>query len=113
MKKLLLTAVAIAALTIGADVMAESISGKVVATDGNQVTVRQKDGTKTTLQATPQTTYRTIKVSKHHKKKGAHQAMKEGGTYQPMVEEDDWVDIIYSPSTDSVYVIEDVIIYDD
>jgi len=113
MKKLLLAGAIALALGMGTDVLADSVSGKVVSVDGNQVTVQKKDGSQATMQVSSDTTYRKKKVAKEDKmKKGQH--IKKGETYyKPMMEEDDWVDIIYSPSTGDMLIIEDVIVYDD
>jgi len=113
MKNILLAGVGALVALFSVNASAESISGKVVSTEGDTVVVRQSDGTKMTLTATPDTTYRQKKVAKHDKMKHGRKITKGQSYYQPMVEEDDWVDIIYSPDTNSIYVIEDVVIYDD
>lgn len=113
MKKLLLAGAVVLALGAGAEVLADSVSGKVVSVDGNQVTVQKKDGTQATMQVSPDTTYRKKKIAKHDKMKKGYHVKKGEAYYKPMMEEDDWVDVIYSPSTGDVWVIEDVIVYDD
>ena len=113
MKNILLAGVGALVTLVGINAAAESISGKVVSKDGDTVVVRQNDGTKMTLQATPDTTYREKKVAKHDKMRHGKKIAKGQTYYQPMLEEDDWVDIIYSPDTNSMYIIEDVVIYDD
>ena len=113
MKKLLFVSALALVIGLGTSACAESVSGKVVSTDGNSVTVRQQDGTKTTMQVTPDTTYRKKKIAKQDKMKKGHHVKRGEAYYQPMLEEDDWVDIIYSPSTGDVMIIEDVVIYDD
>ena len=113
MKKLLLAGVIALAMGMGTDVLAESVSGKVVSVNGNNVTVRQQDGTQATMQVTSDTTYRKKKMEKHDDMKKKHHNKKGKTYYQPMMEEDDWVDIIYSPSTGNIMIIEDVIVYDD
>lgn len=112
MKKLLLLGVAIAGCVCGTNVFAESVSGKVVSTDGNTVVVQQQNGQKSTMQVTPETTYRKKKAGKD-KMKNSSADMKNQAYYTPILEEDDWVDIIYSPTADSMLIIEDVVIYDD
>ena len=41
--------------------------------------------------------------------------MKKGDTYyKPLVDEDDWVEIVYTVDPDgNIYYMEDVIVYDD
>ena len=113
MKNILLVGVSALVAFVSVNTSAESISGKVISKEGDTVVVRQSDGTKMTLTATPDTTYREKKVAKHDKMRQGKKIAKGQSYYKPMVEEDDWVDIVYSPDTNSVYVIEDVVIYDD
>lgn len=94
---------------------AETVSGRVVNQNGNVLTVQTADGTTAQMTLTDNTRYREKKTVKHHVKKGnkVHQA---GDTYyKPLVEEDDWIELTYTPAktSDAMDTIEDVIVYDD
>ncbi|MBQ7413674.1 MAG: hypothetical protein IJV07_05345 [Alphaproteobacteria bacterium] len=106
MKKLFLCGAAALALTMAMTARAETVTGKVVNTDGSQVTIEKKDGTKHTMKTTPDTTYRKKKMTRHDKK---HHGK---GHYEPMMEESDWVEIVYTPSNNEL-VIEEVTVWDD
>lgn len=106
MKKTVLFGTAALALILTATAHAETVTGKVIETDGNQVTIEKKDGTKHTLKTTSDTTYRKKKMTRHDKK---HH---EKGRYEPMLEESDWVEVIYTPSNNEL-IIEEVTIWDD
>ena len=112
MKQILLCSVMALGLMVSGTVCAETTSGHVVDTEGTIVVVQQEDGTQVKMQTTPETTYRKKKIAKHNKIQDG-QKMKKGEAYfQPMIEEDDFIEVIYSPSTGDVLIIEDVIIYD-
>ena len=112
MKKILLYSVMALGLSLSLDVCAETATGHVVETNGDSVVVQQENGQQVTMQTTPETTYRKKKVAKRNKIQNGKK-MKEGETYfQPMLEEDDFIEVIYSPSTGNVLIIEDVVIYD-
>ena len=109
MKQILLLTICL----LGANfVHAETISGEVTGVRKNTITIRAEDGEKMTLHTTDNTSYREKKVARKGKKHKGKMHSAET-YYRPMVEEDDWVDIIYSPSTGDMLIIEDVIVYDD
>ena len=93
---------------------AETVSGEVVNARKNSITIQTEDGQKMTLHTTDGTRYREKKVSrkgKMHKGK-----MYSAETYyRPMVEEDDWVEITYTPAGNDMQSaeIQEVIVYED
>ena len=102
-------------MSVALGVQAETVSGRVVNQNGNVLTVQTADGTTAQMTLTDNTRYREKKTVKHHVKKGnkVHQA---GDTYyKPLVEEDDWIELTYTPAktSDAMDTIEDVIVYDD
>jgi glycine cleavage system H lipoate-binding protein len=112
MKKILLCSVMALSLGVSVGALAETATGHVVETNGSSVTVQQENGQQVTMQTTPETTYRTKKIVKRNKIQDGKK-MKKGDTYfQPMVEEDDFIEVIYSPSSGNVLIIEDVVIHD-
>ena len=114
MKKLCLT-VAVAALFISFTVNAETAKGRVVDTDGHTITVQTQNGEHVTMALTDHTTYRKKKMMKHAKKKHGKMYKKGDSYYEPLVEEDDWIELTYTPAktSDTSAVVEDVIVYDD
>ena len=110
MKKYLMTGMMGLVLAIAVSACAETTAGKVVKTDGHSVTIRQADGTEATMKTTDTTTYRKKKVVDKHwnENKKPNQSH-----YKPIIEEDDFIEVIYNPSTGDEWVIEDVVIYDD
>ncbi len=110
---IILCGVAALALGTGTLVRAETLTGKVVAAKGNDITVQQADGTQKTLKVNDDTTYRKKKMMKKDKAK-QHKKMKRGemASYTPLVEEDDWVEVVYSPTTGDGWIVEDVTVYD-
>ena len=93
---------------------AETVSGKVTGVRKNTITLRTEDGEKMTLQTTDGTSYREKKVSRKGKMhKGKMHAAET--YYRPMVEEDDWVEITYTPATNNMQSaeIQEVVVYDD
>ncbi len=107
MKKqiLLTTLCSVLALNVGA----ETTTGTVTDMMGESITILTPAGEEMTLKATDQTTYRQKKVKKMKRKN------KEHSYFKPMVEEDDLVEITYivDPKDNTVYIIEDVVIWDD
>ena len=103
MKKLLILSMAVAALSVGLSACAETASGKVVKATGDTVTIRDANGVDHTMKTTPNTTYR---------KRTQQNMMTQKTTPQPVFVEDDYVEVIYSPSTDSELIIEDAVIYE-
>ncbi|MBR6231934.1 MAG: hypothetical protein IKQ99_02415 [Alphaproteobacteria bacterium] len=110
MKKLLLLSTA--CLLCACMSNAETISGNVVKTKNNMVTLQTEDGEKINLQTTDGTTYRKKKV---YRKGSKGKIAPASNSFQPMVEEDDWVEITYTPATNEMQnaEIQEVIIYDD
>lgn len=113
MKHLLIAGVA--ALTIAGSfaVNAETMTGKVLSRNGNQITLQQKDGTIKSLTLTDNTTYRKKKMMKKDKVKQGHTMKKGESYYQPMLDEDDWIEVVYTPTEDNDLIMEDVTVYDD
>lgn len=114
MKKLCLT-VAVVALFVAFGANAETAKGRVVSQEGNMITVQTDAGQKATMILTDDTTYRKKKMMKHAKKKHGKMYKKGDSYYKPMVEEDDWIELTYTPSktSDTSAVVEDVVVYDD
>ncbi len=113
MKKLLIAGAAALVLIGTASVQAETVQGKVLSTKGNTVTIQQKDGTIKSLTTTDNTTYRKKKMMKKNKMKHGQMLEKGKTYYEPLMEEDDWIEIVYTPTSDNEMVIEDVTVYDD
>ena len=92
---------------------AATVSGKVVDVRQNAITVKTEAGEKMTLHTTDKTGYREKKITrkgKMHKGK-----MNPAETYyRPMVEEDDWVEITYTPAKNDMQSdeVQEVIVYD-
>jgi len=114
MKKLCLT-VATAALFVAFSANAETAKGKVIDTEGNMITVQTQNGDQVTMTLTDNTTYRKKKMIKHDMKKHGKMYKKGDTYYKPMLEEDDWIELVYTPakSSETSAVVEDVIVYDD
>ena len=106
MKKILLIALCLFATTWA---NAETVSGEVVKAKKNKIIVQTNEGENVTLYTTDGTTYRQKKIHRKGKMKTA------GGYYEPMVEEDDWVEITYTPAKDGSQMaeIQEVIVYND
>lgn len=112
MKKILLCSIMALGMGLSVGCLAETATGHVVETNGASVTVQQENGQQVTMQTTPETTYRKKKIAKRNKIQDGKK-MKEGEAYfQPMVEEDDFIEVIYSPKTGDILIIEDVVIHD-
>ena len=93
---------------------AETISGEVVGVGKNAIVVLTETGEKVTLNTTDNTAYREKKIARKGKmRKG--KIYPADTYYRPMVEEDDWVEITYTPATNEMQSaeIQDVIVYDD
>lgn len=114
MKKILLTAAAVAVLC-SFTAQAETVQGKVKEVKGNTIVMETQDGSLKTFKASDNTSYKTKKIMKKDKQKHGRQ-MKKGDTYfQPMVEEDDWIELTYTPATQDLdeSEIDQVVVYDD
>ena len=93
---------------------AETVSGEVTGVRKNTITVQTDEGEKMTLHTTDNTAYREKKVSRRgSKRKGKMQSAET--YYRPMVEEDDWVEITYTPASNEMQSteIQEVIVYED
>ena len=95
-------------------VHAETLSGKVTDVGKNMLTVRTNDGEKMTFHTTDNTRYREKKITRKGKMKKGKMSSAEA-YFRPMVEEDDWVEISYTPATNEMQSaeVEEVIVYDD
>lgn len=93
---------------------AETVSGEVVNVRNNAITVRTEDGEKMTLHTTDSTGYREKKVTRRGKKHKGKMYPAET-YYRPMVEEEDWVEITYTPATNEMQSaeVQEVIVLDD
>ena len=92
---------------------AATVSGEVIKAKKDAITVRTDDGDKMTFYTTDGTTYRQKHVRKGKMHKGKRTPIET--YYEPMVEEDDWVEITYTPATNDMQSaeIQEVIVYDD
>ena len=106
MKKLLMTGILSLGLMFSLSACAETTVGKVVKTDGNHVTIEKKDGSQATMKTTDETVYRKKEKMKTASGNETHQ-------YVPILEEADIVEVIYDPKTDTEWIIEEVIIWED
>lgn len=113
-KTLLFGALALLAGASFTEAKAESMTGTVTEKNGNMITVQGKDGKEVTMQATENTKYREKKVMKKDKTKHGKKMKKSDTYYKPLVDEDDWVEIVYTVDPDgNIYYLEDVVVYDD
>lgn len=100
-------------LSITTTGQAETISGQVVQKKGNDITVKTQDGSEKSMQLNDNTTYRKKKILKHGKIHLGKKLNKGDSYYKPLLEEDDWVEIIYTPAPTEGWWIEEVTVYDD
>ena len=113
MKKILLMTTA-AVLAVAPCVRAETVSGKVTAVTPSSVTITLDNGEKVTLGLSENTTYRSKKYHHKHKVKRGGQDSAGSWHYQPMFEEDDYVEVIYSKTGEPVAAAaESVVVYED
>ena len=114
MKKILLTSCIFSGLFLGMAVCADTVSGKVVNSGKNQLTIHTEQGEKVSMNTTDNTTYRHKKMMKRHKMKKGTNADQQW-YFVPIAEEDDWIELTYDPKTKKgdMYEVQDVIIYDD
>ena len=109
MKKLLIAGITALSLSMGLSACAETASGKVVKTDGNTITIRDNNGMEHTMKTNENTTYRK-KMSGHHTTSGH---VKHKTAQKPILVEDDYVEVIYFPDSNSEWIIEDAVIYEE
>lgn len=114
MKKLCLT-LATAALFISFGANAETAKGKVIDQKGNMMTIQMENGDQMTMMTTDKTTYRKKKMVKHDMTKNGKMYPKGTTYYKPIVDEDDWIEVVYTPAqtSDTSAIVEDVVVYDD
>lgn len=112
--KQLYTFLMIGTMVCTMDVCAATIQGKVLDKTDNALIIQTQDGNKMKMHVSDQTTYRQKKEVHDNKQ---HQSSKHQSMmmYTPMVEEDDWIEVQYTPSNDELSnaVIENVVVYDD
>ena len=107
---LMATALALAILPA----KAETVMGEVISVTDNIVTVKTKDGQQMSFQTNDNTTYRKKALHKHHKKKRGMRGPSDW-TYEPIAEEDDWIEVVYDPKTGNgvAYEVDTITVYDD
>ena len=112
MKKIICLTVAALGLTI-LQAKAETVIGEVVSVTDDIITVKTKDGQQMGFQTNDNTSYRKKALHKHHKKKRGMRGPADW-TYEPIAEEDDWVEVIYDPKTGNgtVYEVDSITVYD-
>ena len=112
MKTLYLLGAALSLVVLPA--YAETMMGEVIAVEGNLVSVQTPEGQKMTFQTNDNTTYRKKAMQKRHKKKRGTRSSAEW-IYQPIAEEDDWVEVTYNPKSgnESIYEVDAITLYDD
>ncbi|MBQ4472508.1 MAG: hypothetical protein II942_04640 [Alphaproteobacteria bacterium] len=112
MKKLYLATLALGMIALPA--FAETTMGEVVGVEGDLIMVQTTTGPKLTFKTNDNTTYRKKTLKRHGKRKrGMHSP--NDWVYEPVAEEDDWVEITYNPETGngSVYEVDTITVYDD
>ena len=111
-KTICLTAIALALTAIQA--RAETVVGEVVSVTDDIITVQNKEGKQMSFQTSDNTTYRKKTLRKHHKKKRGMRGP-TGWSYEPIVEEDDWIEVVYDPKTGNgtAYEVDTITVYDD
>ena len=113
MKKILYLASVVLAVT-ALSVRAETVMGEVISVTDDIVTVKTKDGQQMSFQTNDNTTYSKKGMKKHHKKKRGMRGPTDW-TYEPIAEEDDWVEVVYNPQTGNgtAYEVDTITVYDD
>ena len=113
MKKTLCLTAAALAFTISS-VQAETVMGEVISVTDDIVTVKNKEGQQMSFKTNDNTTYRKKALHKHHKKKRGLRGP-DGWSYEPIAEEDDWVEVVYDPKTGdgTAYEVDTITVYDD
>ena len=107
---LIATAAALAILPAKAEV----VMGEVVSVTDDIITVKNQQGQQMSFQTNDNTTYRKKALHKHHKKKRGMRGPADW-TYEPIAEEDDWVEVTYTPATNDMQTaeVQEIVIYDD
>ena len=113
MKKIFyLSTAAVALITLPS--MAETVMGEVISVTDDIITVQNPEGKQMAFKTNDNTTYRKKVLHKHHKKKRGMRGPNDW-TYEPVAEEDDWVEVVYDPKTGdgTVYEVDTITVYDD
>ena len=113
MKKIVyLTATVLALSTL--PTKAETVMGEVIAVSDGIITVQNSEGKQMSFQTNDNTTYRKKELRKHHKKKRGMRTQNDW-TYEPIAEEDDWIEVVYNPQTGNgeIYEVDTITVYDD
>ena len=113
MKKTLYLAAAVLALNI-LPAHAETMMGEVISVTDDIITVQNKEGQQMSFKTNDNTNYRKKALRKHPKKKRGMRGP-DGWVYEPIAEEDDWVEVVYNPKTGqgNVYEVDTITVYDD
>ena len=111
-KTLFLTAAALAFSILSA--RAETVMGEVVSVTNDIITVQNQEGKQMSFKTNDNTTYRKKALHKHHKKKRGMRGPADW-SYEPIVEEDDWIEVVYDPKTGNgvAYEVDTITVYDD
>ena len=74
-----------------------------------------QNGSHKAFKASDKTHYKSKKLMKKDKKKNKHKMKESEAYYQPMIEEDDWIELTYTPATQDLdeSEIDQVVVYDD
>lgn len=113
MKKMFLFVAAFVALMVF-NAQAAVVQGKVQDVQGATIVLETADGAVQSYQVSDNTIYRAKKIMKEDTQKYNRQFKKGEAYFQPMVEEDDWVELTYTPNNQDLGVAEvnQVIVYD-
>lgn len=113
MKKFLYLSAAVLILSV-LPAKAETVTGEVITISDDIITVQNKEGQQMSFKTNDNTTYRKKVLHKHHKKKRGMRGSNDW-TYEPIAEEDDWVEIVYNPKTGdgTAYEVDTITVYDD
>ncbi len=113
MKKLYMGLLAGAFVLVSVAANAETVKGQVIDEDNGVVTVESGDK-QMKMKTTDNTKYRHRKIMRKDKTKHGRMYKKGEAYYKPMVDDKDWVDIIYviDPQTKEM-LIEEIIITED
>ncbi len=113
MKHLLLSGTMAIGIMMAGSVSAStmSTSGTVTATQNGVLEIKQGDGEVKTFSITPETRYRQKKMTESTQASTENETQ-DDSYFEPIVEEDEWVEVYYTPNGDTL-VVEDVIIYED
>ncbi len=112
MKKLYMALFAGAFVLTGFAAHAESIKGQVINEEDGLITVESNDQ-QMTMKTTDNTKYRKRKMIEKDKTKHGRMYKKGDAYYKPLVDDKEWVEIIYmiDPQTKEM-IIEEIVILD-